>query len=48
MAHDPWLDPLRGNPEFTVVLRRAETRRREAAETFLAAAGDRILGVQPT
>jgi eukaryotic-like serine/threonine-protein kinase len=48
MAHDPWLDPLRGKPEFTLVLRRAEMRRREAAEAFLAAGGCRILGVQPT
>jgi tetratricopeptide (TPR) repeat protein len=48
MAHDPWLDPLRGNPEFTIVLRSAETRRRDAAEAFLAAGGGRILSVRPT
>jgi tetratricopeptide (TPR) repeat protein len=48
MARDPWLDPLRGNPEFTVVRRAAETRYREAAQAFLAAAGGRILGVRPT
>jgi tetratricopeptide (TPR) repeat protein len=47
MACDPWLDPLRGNPEFAVLLRRAETRRHEAAQVFLEAAGDRILRVQP-
>lgn len=45
MARDPWLDPLRGNPEFTVVLRAAETRYREAAQAFLTADGGRILGV---
>jgi non-specific serine/threonine protein kinase len=48
MARDPWLDPLRGNSEFTVLLRRAEARRREAVQTFLAGAGGRILGVQLT
>jgi eukaryotic-like serine/threonine-protein kinase len=47
MAHDPWLDSLRGSPEFTAVLRKAEARRREAAEAFMAAAGNRILGVPP-
>ena len=46
ITRDPWLDPLRGNAEFTVVLRRAEARHREAAQAFLGAAGDRILGVQ--
>jgi tetratricopeptide (TPR) repeat protein len=48
MARDPWLDPLRGNPEFTLVLRTEEARNREAAHAFLAAAGGRILGVLPT
>lgn len=48
MARDPWLDPLRGNPEFTLVLRAAETRHREAAQAFGAADGGRILGVRPT
>ena len=47
MARDPWRDPLRGNPEFTVVRRAAETRHREAAQAFLTAVGDRILGVPP-
>jgi hypothetical protein len=48
MGRDPWLDPLRGNTEFTLVVRRAEARRREATQAFLAAAGDRILPMQPT
>jgi hypothetical protein len=47
MARDPWLDPLRGSPEFTVVLRTEEARNREAAQAYLAAAGSRILGVGP-
>ena len=48
MARDPWLDPLRGDNNFTRVLHAAETSYRDAARAFLAAAGDRILGVQPT
>ena len=48
MARDPWLDPLRGNLEFSVALRTEEGRYREAAQAFLAAAGSRILGVRPT
>jgi tetratricopeptide (TPR) repeat protein len=48
MARDPWLNPLRGNPEFTVMRRAAETRYREAAQAFLASAGGQILGVRPT
>jgi hypothetical protein len=44
MARDPWLDSLRGNPEFSLALRTAEGRYREAAQAFLAAAGSRILG----
>jgi hypothetical protein len=32
MVHDPWIDPLRGIPEFLVVRRAAEARYREAAE----------------
>ena len=34
MEHDPWLDPLRGDPEFTRLLGVAERRHREAAEAF--------------
>jgi len=48
MARDPWLDPLRGNLEFSLALRTEEGRYREAAQAFLAAAGSRILGVRPT
>jgi hypothetical protein len=48
MARDPWLDPLRGNPEFSIVRRAAEARYCEAVQAFLAAGGGRILGIQPT
>jgi tetratricopeptide (TPR) repeat protein len=48
MARDPWMDPLRGSPEFSVVSRAAEARYREAADAFLRAGGVRILGVRPT
>jgi serine/threonine protein kinase len=44
-ARDPWLDALRGEPEFTALLRRAEARHRQAMISFLNAEGDRILGV---
>jgi hypothetical protein len=48
MARDPWLDPLRGNPDFLIVRLEAERRYRDAAQAFLAAGGDQILGVRPT
>ena len=44
-ARDPWLDPLRGAPEFSAILRRAEVRHRQAVISFLTAEGDRILGI---
>ncbi len=44
-TRDPWLDPLRGAPQFTEVMRRAATRHRQAVISFLAAEGDRILGI---
>ena len=45
LTRDPWLDPLRPTSEFAAVIRRAETRHREALISFLNAEGDRILGV---
>jgi hypothetical protein len=45
MAQDPWLDPLRENPAFTKVLRRAETQHREAAAAFVQLRGEKALGV---
>jgi tetratricopeptide (TPR) repeat protein len=44
-TRDPWLDSLRGTPEFTSILRRAEARHRQAIINFLTAEGDRVLGI---
>ncbi len=44
-TRDPWLDPVRGTPEFAAIVRRAEARHRQAMISFLSAEGDRILGV---
>jgi eukaryotic-like serine/threonine-protein kinase len=43
-ARDPWLDPIRTDPEFGRTVEIAETRGREAATAFIAAGGERILG----
>jgi hypothetical protein len=45
LTRDPWLDSLRPLHEFAAILRRAETRHRNALISFLNAEGDRILGV---
>ena len=45
LARDPWLDPLRGAPEFATIVRRAEARHRQALISFLTAEGDRVLGL---
>jgi hypothetical protein len=45
LAQDPWLDSVRGTSEFAGLLRRAETRHRQAVINFLTAEGDRILGI---
>ena len=45
LAQEPWLDSVRGTSEFAGLLRRAETRHRQAVISFLAAEGDRILGI---
>jgi tetratricopeptide (TPR) repeat protein len=44
-AHDPWLDPLRGNPRFVAILKRAEERMRNAQRAFDAHPGSRVLVV---
>jgi len=43
-ARDPWLDPLRSTPEFQEVLAFAEAQYRDAADAFVAAGGERMLG----
>lgn len=45
MARDPWLDGLRTHAEFNALLRRSHQRHREAASAFLAAGGDKLLGI---
>lgn len=45
LARDPWLDSLRGFPEFAAILQRAGTKHRNAAAAFLQAGGDVILGM---
>ncbi len=44
-AHDPWLDPLRPNPRFIAMLKRAEEKMREAQRAFDAHPGSRVLVV---
>jgi non-specific serine/threonine protein kinase len=44
-ARDPWLDDVRGTPEFAEIVRRAEVRHRQALISFLTAEGDRVLGI---
>src|SRR5687767_7043712 len=44
LLHDPWLAPLRDNPRFTEILRRAEARRDEALAVFRAEGGEALLG----
>ena len=46
MARDPWLDALRGDQRFTVLLRRAEQGLRENQAAFTAAGGERVLGLR--
>ena len=44
-ARDPWLDSVRGTAEFAAIVRRAETRHRQALISFLTGEGDRVLGI---
>jgi serine/threonine protein kinase len=45
MVRDPWLDPLRGHPDFKAPLDKAHRLHREAVALFLAAGGDSLLGI---
>jgi serine/threonine-protein kinase len=44
-ARDSWLDPLRGEPRFVELLRRAEARHRAAVRLFDELGGPRLLGL---
>jgi DNA-binding winged helix-turn-helix (wHTH) protein/tetratricopeptide (TPR) repeat protein len=45
MAHDPWLDSLRGEPAFEKLLAEARDRHREAAGAFSKVQGNSMLGL---
>jgi serine/threonine protein kinase len=45
LIQDPWLDSLRGLPEFTEVLRKAHGLHREALRIFGSLRGDTLLGL---
>jgi hypothetical protein len=45
MDLDPWLDSLRGDPEYRRIHRMSDERHREARVQFLEAGGDRLLGI---
>jgi hypothetical protein len=42
---DPWLDALRGEASFVRAVRQAEAGRARAAELYVRAGGERLLGV---
>jgi hypothetical protein len=44
LTHDPWLDPLRSEADFVRAVRQAEAGRAHAAEAYLRAGGERLLG----
>jgi hypothetical protein len=46
LLHDPWLAPLREDPRFTELLRRAQARRDEALAVFRAEGGEALLGLR--
>jgi TolB-like protein/predicted Ser/Thr protein kinase len=47
LTHDPWLDALRGEPDFVRAVREAEAGRARAAEAYAKAEGERLLGIGP-
>ena len=48
LTRDPWLDSLRSSPEFVRLVRQAEAGHAHAAEAYLRAGGERLLGVGPS
>ena len=45
LVRDPWLDPVRSQPPFTTLVRRAEERSRDAEAQLLRLEGGRLLGI---
>jgi serine/threonine protein kinase/tetratricopeptide (TPR) repeat protein len=45
LVRDPWLDPVRALPKFAQTLREVEARHRDARAAFVAAGGDKVLGL---
>ena len=45
LTRDPWIDAVRHRSEFRGLLAEAEKRHRSAADAFVRAGGDRLLGV---
>jgi tetratricopeptide (TPR) repeat protein len=43
-ARDPWLDSLRSKSEFNAIMRSAEAGYRDAADAFVKAGGEQMLG----
>jgi tetratricopeptide (TPR) repeat protein len=43
-VRDPWLDPLRGQPEFTRILEHAQALHRDALNAYAAEGGASLLG----
>jgi len=46
LVRDPWLDGLRGKPEFSGLLHKAQQLHMESLQTFLAGGGNALLGVR--
>ena len=44
LTRDPWMDSLRQRPQFRALLADADARHRRAADAFVKAGGDRLLG----
>lgn len=46
LLHDPWLAPIRQDPRFTEILRRAQRLREQALTVFRLEGGERLLGLR--
>jgi eukaryotic-like serine/threonine-protein kinase len=46
IIRDPWLDPIRGIPEFNAILAKARTLHQAAVDAFAAEGGEPLLGVR--